>query len=44
MFIAEMCRIEGWSMRTLRESIDSMLCERTALSIRGGVHTPANNQ
>ena len=31
-FYAEMCRIEGWSVRTLRERIDSMLCERTALS------------
>ncbi len=29
---AEMCRIEGWSVRTLRERIDSMLYERTALS------------
>jgi predicted nuclease of restriction endonuclease-like (RecB) superfamily len=29
---AEMCRIEGWSVRTLRERIDSMLNERTALS------------
>jgi predicted nuclease of restriction endonuclease-like (RecB) superfamily len=27
-----MCRIEGWSVRTLRERIDSMLYERTALS------------
>jgi predicted nuclease of restriction endonuclease-like (RecB) superfamily len=31
-FYAEMCRIEGWSVRTLRERIDSMLFERTALS------------
>ena len=31
-FYAEMCRIEGWSTRTLREQIDSMLYERTALS------------
>ena len=31
-FYAEMCRIEGWSGRTVRESIDSMLYERTALS------------
>ncbi len=31
-FYAEMCRIEGWSVRTLRERIDSMLYERTALS------------
>lgn len=27
-----MCRIEGWSVRTLSERIDSMLYERTALS------------
>ncbi len=31
-FYAEMCRIEGWSVRTLRDRIDSMLYERTALS------------
>lgn len=31
-FYAEMCRIEGWSVRTLSERIDSMLFERTALS------------
>ncbi|MFO1405885.1 MAG: PDDEXK nuclease domain-containing protein [Azonexus sp.] len=31
-FYAEMCRVEGWSVRTLRERIDSMLYERTALS------------
>ena len=31
-FYAEMCRIEGWSVRVLRERIDSMLYERTALS------------
>lgn len=31
-FYAEMCRIEGWSVRLLRERIDSMLFERTALS------------
>jgi predicted nuclease of restriction endonuclease-like (RecB) superfamily len=31
-FYAEMCRIKGWSVRTLRERIDSMLYERTALS------------
>ena len=31
-FYAEMCRIEGWSVRTLRERIDSMLYERIALS------------
>ncbi len=31
-FYAEMSRVEGWSVRTLRERIDSMLYERTALS------------
>jgi predicted nuclease of restriction endonuclease-like (RecB) superfamily len=31
-FYPEMSRIEGWSVRTLRERIDSMLYERTALS------------
>ena len=31
-FYAEMCRIERWSVRTLRRKIDSMLYERTALS------------
>jgi predicted nuclease of restriction endonuclease-like (RecB) superfamily len=31
-FYAEMCRVERWSVRTLREKIGSMLFERTALS------------
>jgi predicted nuclease of restriction endonuclease-like (RecB) superfamily len=31
-FYAEMCRIERWSVRTLRAKIDGMLYERTALS------------
>jgi predicted nuclease of restriction endonuclease-like (RecB) superfamily len=31
-FYAEMCRVERWSTRELRERIDSMLYERTALS------------
>jgi predicted nuclease of restriction endonuclease-like (RecB) superfamily len=31
-FYAEMCRVERWSTRALRERIDSMLYERTALS------------
>lgn len=31
-FYAEMARIEGWSVRTLRERIDTQLFERTALS------------
>ena len=31
-FYAEMCRVERWSVRTLRQKIDSMLFERTAIS------------
>lgn len=31
-FYVQMCRIEKWSVRTLREKIDSMLFERTAIS------------
>jgi predicted nuclease of restriction endonuclease-like (RecB) superfamily len=31
-FYAEMCRVERWSVRTLRAKIQSMLFERTALS------------
>lgn len=31
-FYAEMCRVEGWSVRGLGKKIDSMLFERTALS------------
>jgi len=31
-FYAELCRVERWSVRTLREKIGSMLYERTALS------------
>lgn len=31
-FYAEMCRIERWSVRTMRSKIGSMLYERTALS------------
>jgi predicted nuclease of restriction endonuclease-like (RecB) superfamily len=31
-FYAEMCRVERWSVRTLRKKIDGMLYERTALS------------
>jgi predicted nuclease of restriction endonuclease-like (RecB) superfamily len=31
-FYAEMCRIERWSVRTLREKIGGMLYERTAIS------------
>ena len=32
VFYAQMCRIEKWSVRTLRKKIDSMLFERTAIS------------
>ncbi len=31
-FYAEMCRIECWSVRTLRKKIDSLMFERTAIS------------
>jgi predicted nuclease of restriction endonuclease-like (RecB) superfamily len=31
-FYAEMCRLERWSVRSLRRQIDGMLYERTALS------------
>jgi predicted nuclease of restriction endonuclease-like (RecB) superfamily len=31
-FYAELCRVEGWSVRTLRQKIAGMLYERTALS------------
>ncbi|MCL2640412.1 MAG: PDDEXK nuclease domain-containing protein [Phycisphaerales bacterium] len=31
-FYAEMCRIERWSVRTLRQKIGSLLYERTAIS------------
>lgn len=31
-FYAEMCRLDRWSVRTLRDRMDSMLFERTALS------------
>ncbi len=31
-FYAEMCRIERWSVRVLRQKIDGMLYERTAIS------------
>lgn len=32
-FYAEMCRLENWSVRVLREKIGGMLFERTALEI-----------
>jgi len=31
-FYTQMCRIEGWNVKTLREKIEGMLYERTALS------------
>lgn len=31
-FYSEMCRVEGWTVRTLRTKINGMLYERTALS------------
>lgn len=31
-FYTQMCRAEGWTVKTLREKIDSMLYERTAIS------------
>jgi predicted nuclease of restriction endonuclease-like (RecB) superfamily len=31
-FYAEMCRVERWSVRALRQQVDGMLYERTALS------------
>lgn len=31
-FYMQMCRLENWSVRTLRQKIDSMLYERTAIS------------
>lgn len=33
-FYAELCRIERWPVRTLREKVQSMLYERTAISRR----------
>lgn len=35
-FYAEICRIEKWSVRTLRNKINSMLYERTAISKKTG--------
>jgi len=31
-FYIQMCRVENWSVRTMRKKIDSMLFERTAIS------------
>ncbi len=31
-FYAQICRVEGWTVKTLRGKIDSMLFERTAIS------------
>lgn len=33
-FYLEMCRLEKWTTRTLNEKFDSMLFERTAISIK----------
>jgi predicted nuclease of restriction endonuclease-like (RecB) superfamily len=33
-FYAEMCRLEGWDVRTLRSKVGGMMYERTALSKR----------
>ena len=38
-FYAEMCRIERWSVRTLREKISGMLFERTAETRTAGAKT-----
>jgi predicted nuclease of restriction endonuclease-like (RecB) superfamily len=35
-FYAELCRTERWSVRTLRDKIDGMLYERTAVSRKPG--------
>lgn len=35
-FYTELCRLERWSVRTLREKLDGMLYERTALSKKSG--------
>ena len=40
-FYAEMCRIERWNVKTLRNKIDSMLYERTALSRKPELVTQA---
>ena len=48
-FYIEMCRMERWSVRTLRKKINSMLYERTAISqkpdetIRSEVHSKRKN-
>lgn len=31
-FYTEMCRLEKWSVKTLRKKVDGMLFERTAIS------------
>ncbi len=35
-FYAEMCRMERWSVRTLRKKIDGMMFERTAIARKPG--------
>lgn len=39
-FYAEMCSIEGWSVRTLRDKIKRMLFERTAIAKRPRIASP----
>ena len=43
-FYAEMCRIERWSVRTLRAKIGGMLFERTALSKKPETWSSRNSQ
>ena len=43
-FYAEMCRVERWSVRTMRKKIDSMLYERTAISRKLALNDKARNQ
>ncbi len=38
-FYAEMCRLERWSVRTLRKKIDGMLYERTTKTRTAGAET-----
>ncbi len=42
-FYAEMCRVENWSVRTLREKFDGMHYERNALSLRNRIISCAKN-
>ena len=42
-FYAEMCRVERWSVRTLRAKIQGMLFERTAISKKPEATINASN-